>query len=168
MKADAEAEFLAFAREAGPSLMRVAYALTGHQQAAEDLVQTAFERVAARWRRVAEPYAYARRIMYHEHISWWRRWRRQEIPVPEPVERPAPGDLSGDVALRGDLRAALSRLGPRQRAVLVLRYLEDRSAEEVAEVLGCSAGTVRSQTVRALARLRHLSEEDVMTGGGRR
>ncbi|AGZ38725.1 SigE family RNA polymerase sigma factor [Actinoplanes friuliensis] len=170
MNADAEDDFLTFVRLSTPSLMRVAFALTGQQQAAEDLVQTALERVATRWTRLTEPYAYARRIMYHEHISWWRRWRRQEVPVPQPEDRAAPGDLAGDVALRDDLRTALDQLGPRQRAVLVLRYLEDRSVDEVAEVLGCSAGTVRSQTSRALLRLREFTTEQVelATEGGTR
>jgi RNA polymerase sigma-70 factor (sigma-E family) len=149
----AERGFLDFVGDATPPLMRAAYALTGQQHAAEDLVQTAFERLAMRWP-VGEPLAYARRIMYHEHISWWRRWRRREITVAEHSERTSPDDVSSDVALRGDLRSALATLGPRQQAVLVLRYLEDRSVEEVAEILGCSTGTVRSQASRALAQLR--------------
>jgi RNA polymerase sigma-70 factor (sigma-E family) len=152
-----EAEFLRFVANASPALLRAAYALTGQQQAAEDLVQTAFERVAGRWRGLTDPYSYARRIMYHQHISWWRRFRRREVTVAQHVDRAAPGDLSRDVALRGDLRAALDQLGPRQRAVLVLRYLEDRSVEEVAELLACSPGTVRSQASRALLRLRELA-----------
>lgn len=157
MDPNSEAEFLRFVANSSPALLRAAYALTGQQQAAEDLVQTAFERVALRWRGLAEPYAYARRIMYHEHISWWRRLRRREVPVAQHDDKAAPGDLSGDVALRDDLRVALDRLGPRQRAVLVLRYLEDRSVGEVAELLGCSPGTVRSQASRALLRLRDLT-----------
>ena len=157
MDPNSEAEFLRFVANSSPALLRTAYALTGQQQAAEDLVQTAFERVALRWSRMTEPYAYARRVMYHEHISWWRRFRRREVSVAEHHDQAAPGDLSVDVALRGDLRVALDRLGPRQRAVLVLRYLEDRSVEEVAEVLGCSPGTVRSQASRALLKLRDLT-----------
>jgi RNA polymerase sigma factor (sigma-70 family) len=133
-------------------------------------VQTAFERVALHWRTVQEPLGYARRIMYHEHISWWRRWRRREVILSEPVERAQPGDLADDIALRGDLRAALDDLGPKQRAVLVLRFLEDRSVEEVAEILGCSTVTVRSQSSRALSRLRqsagHL-EQLIAQGDGR-
>jgi RNA polymerase sigma-70 factor (sigma-E family) len=159
LRHSSERDFLDFVEEATPVLMRAAYALTGQQQGAEDLVQTALERVAMRWSGLTEPLGYARRIMYHEYVSWWRRWRRREVSVAEPVERTAPGDLSGDVALRGDLRAALDRLGPRQRAVLVLRYLEDRSVDEVADILGCSAGTVRSQASRALLHLRETTSE---------
>ena len=166
MDRHSEAEFLRFVANTSTALLRTAYALTGQQHAAEDLVQTALERVALRWRGLQEPYAYARKVMYHEHISWWRRFRRLEVPVAQHPDQAAPGDLSGEVALRDDVRVALDRLGPRQRAVLVLRYLEDRSVEEVAELLGCSPGTVRSQASRALLRLRDLtiSETGAKTG----
>ncbi|MDT5040203.1 MAG: hypothetical protein QOE51_1188 [Actinoplanes sp.] len=167
MDPSSEAKFLRFVANASPALLRAAYALTGQQQAAEDLVQTALERVALNWRKLTEPYAYARRVMYHQHISWWRRFRRQEVPVAEHVERAGAGDLSGEVALRGDLLTALDQLGPRQRAVLVLRYLEDRSIEETAELLGCSTGTVRSQASRALLRLRELTQPDETKTGVR-
>lgn len=100
-----------------------------------------------------------RRILYHEYVSWWRRWRRREIPVAEPPERADPADPQGDAELRRALRVALGRLSPRQRAVLVLRYLEDYSEREVAAILGCSASTVSSQASRALARLRQLCPE---------
>jgi len=152
-------EFLEFCHARTPALFRVAYGLTGHQQLAEDLLQTALERVAVRWGRVEDPDAYVRRILYHEYVSWWRRWRRREIPVAEPPERADPADPQGDAELRRALRAALRRLPPRQRAVLVLRYLEDYSEREVAALLGCSPSTVSSQASRALARLRQLCPE---------
>jgi RNA polymerase sigma-70 factor (sigma-E family) len=152
--AGTQAEYLDFVAQATPSLFRIAYALTGRQQDAEDLLQTALERLVPRWRRVEDPTAYVRRIMYHEHIGRWRRWGRREVPVEALADRPAPDDPAQSVVLRHALRAALRELGPRQRAVLVLRYLEDRSEAEVADILGCSPKTVASQASRALHRLR--------------
>lgn len=149
-----EQEFLEFVREATPGLFRVAYALTGQQHAAEDLLQSALEKVVPRWRRIDDPVAYTRRVIYHEHIGWWRRWGRREHPVAEPPEGGSGGDPAQAVVLRQALYAALGQLGPRQRAVLVLRYLEDCSEAEVAEILGCSPKTVASQASRALRRLR--------------
>lgn len=154
MNAQSEREFLDFVEARTTVLFRVAYGLAGQQQAAEDLLQTALERLATRWRRVQDPEAYARRVIYHEYLSWWRRWRRREFPVADLADRPSTEDPASAVALRGALRSALDKLGPRQRAVLVLRYLEDRSEQEVAELLGCSTKTVSSQATRALARLR--------------
>lgn len=155
-----EQEFLAFVREATPALFRVAYALTGQQQAAEDLLQGALEKVVPRWRRIDDPVAYTKRIMYRDHIRWWRRRGRRELPVaapPEPVTSDDPvHDPAHGVALRQALYDALRRLGPRQRAVLVLRYLEDYSEAEAAAILDCSPKTVASQSSRALHRLRTL------------
>jgi RNA polymerase sigma-70 factor (sigma-E family) len=159
VNAHLELEFLDFVEARSTALMRVAYALAGNQPAAEDLLQTALERLATRWRRIQDPEAYARRIMYHEHLSWWRRWRHRELSVAEVDEQPAPDDPARAVVQRHALRAALNRLGPRQRAVVVLRYLEDRSESEVADLLGCSVKTVSSQASRALARLREVFAE---------
>jgi RNA polymerase sigma-70 factor (sigma-E family) len=150
----AERAFLDFVEESTPALFRVAYALTGQQHAAEDLLQTALERVVARWQRVTDPQAYAKRVMYHEYLSWWRRWRRRETSVPAPPERISSDDPAQSVVVRRTLQVALRQLPPRQRAVVVLRYLEDRSEHEVAEILGCSIKTVSSQASRALLRLR--------------
>lgn len=153
-----EQEFLDFVRAATPTLFRVAYALAGQQQAAEDLLQTALERVVPRWPSLDDPVAYTRRVLYHEHIRRWRRWGRRELPfatLPEPAPAAA-ADPAQAVVLRHALYAALRRLGPRQRAVLVLRYLEDCSEADAAEILGCSPKTVASQASRALARLREL------------
>lgn len=156
MDARAEQEFLAFVGESTPALFRVAYALTEQQYAAEDLLQIALERVVLRWRRIDNPGAYARKIIYHEYARWWRRWRWRELPMSDPPYRSATADPSEQVLLRQALHAALRQLPPRQRAVLVLRYLEDRSEAEVADILGCSVKTVSSQSSRALRRLRPL------------
>jgi len=154
VNAQSEREFLDFVEARTAALFRAAYALSGQQQAAEDLLQTALERLAVRWHRVNEPEAYARRIIYHEYLSWWRRWRRRELSVADVAEQPGRDDPASTAVLRSSLRAALAELAPRQRAVLVLRYLEDRSEQEVADLLGCSVKTVSSQASRALARLR--------------
>ena len=109
-------------------------------------------RVARRWGRIdGQPDAYVRKALYHEQVGRWRR-RGREVPgVPETV---APGDHAATTDLRVSLAAALRRLTARQRAVIVLRYVEDLPESEVAAVLDVSVGTVRSTAHRALARLR--------------
>ncbi|HEU5108064.1 MAG TPA: SigE family RNA polymerase sigma factor [Micromonosporaceae bacterium] len=164
MDPDHEREFLDFVEARTAVLFRAAYGLSGQQQAAEDLLQTALERLATRWRRIQDPEAYARRIIYHEYLSWWRRWRRREFSVADVADRPGVDDPARTVELRSSLRAALARLGPRQRAVLVLRYLEDRSEQETADILGCSVKTVSSQATRALAKLRATDAALAETG----
>ncbi|MEV4759675.1 SigE family RNA polymerase sigma factor [Micromonospora sp. NPDC049559] len=158
MDESAEREFTAFVTERGHVLLRVAYALTGNRQAAEDLLQTALAKTALRWTRIEHgAEMYVRKVLYHDHVSRWQRLRRlREVPVETPPEQGARGDLSREVADRIAVHGALLRLPPRQRAVLVLRYLEDLSEKQVAQVLGCSPGTVASQASRALARLREL------------
>ena len=155
--ADAEA-FRGFVLARGQSLVRAGYVLTGDQQLAEDLVQQALEKAARHWHRI-EPgaaEAYVRRTMYRDQVSRWRRRRVAETLtglVPEP--RRAGDDRTADqVAERVALKEALARLGPRQRAVLVLRFYEDLTEREVAELLGIGVGTVKSQSAKALARLR--------------
>lgn len=157
-----EREFTAFVHERGEALLRVACALTGDRHSAEDLLQNALAKAYARWPRIrgdAEPYV--RRILYHDQVSNWRRWgRRREVPIAELPERYDPGTHHDhDTAVRLLLRDALRQLPPRQRAVLVLRYLEDMSVEQTAEALGCRPGTVASQASRALAKLRELVPE---------
>jgi RNA polymerase sigma-70 factor (sigma-E family) len=153
-----EAEFTTFVTERGSALLRIAHALTGDRRTAEDLVQGALAKAYARWPRIhADAEAYVRRIIYNDRASGWRRpGRHAELSVAELPERAAPGRHDHDVTLRLTLRQALLSLPPRQRAVLVLRFLEDRTIEETAEVLGCRPGTVASQTSRALAKLRDL------------
>ncbi|GAA4048687.1 SigE family RNA polymerase sigma factor [Nonomuraea soli] len=151
--------FREFVHARQQSLMRSAYLLTGDAHLAEDLLQTVLTRVARHWPKLAaggNPEAYARKALINQHISWRRRLRRD---VPTPV-LPEQGHDSGEASLRRmALQDALARLTPRQRAVLVLRFYEDRSIEESAELLGCSTGTVKSQTHHALGRLRVLAPE---------
>ena len=138
-------------------LLGLARLLTGDWQRAEDLVQTALAKVWRRWPRVAatgDPHAYVRRVLINTATTAaQRRWSR-EYPTAAPPE-PVPADrAAADTDLRLALDRLLPMLPPRQRLVLVLRYYEDLPVAEVAEVLGCSVGTVKSQAARALARLR--------------
>ncbi|WP_345392127.1 SigE family RNA polymerase sigma factor [Nonomuraea salmonea] len=152
--------FREFVAARSPALMRLGYLLTGgDQHAAEDLVQTALAKLAGRWRRVAAPEAYVRQIMYRQQVSWWRASvRRPEVVQASPPERAA-RDAHHQSELRLVLRSALSRLTARQRAVLVLRYFEDLPEQDVAKMLGCTVGTVRSTAHRSLARLREIAPE---------
>ncbi|MFI5916696.1 SigE family RNA polymerase sigma factor [Dactylosporangium sp. NPDC051541] len=138
-------------------LLRAAWLLTGDAAAAEDLLQTALARSWRHWDRIAaagHPEAYVRRVLYNTYLSWWRRHWRGELPTAAPPERAGPEDIAAASAARDGLRRALARLTPRQRAVVVLRYVEDRTVAETAELLGCSAGTVKTLAFRALETLR--------------
>lgn len=161
MDPHATRQFREYATTRGPALLRTGYALTGHQQAAEDLVQEALARAAARWGAIrGDPDPYVRRVMYHQQVSWWRRRGRiREEPTAEVPERAAIRDAERGTLHRLVLREALLRLAPRQRAVLVLRFLDDLSERQVADILDCTPSTVASQTSRALARLRTLAPE---------
>ncbi|WP_344915259.1 SigE family RNA polymerase sigma factor [Streptosporangium oxazolinicum] len=157
MDAAEERRFREFVSARSPALMRLAFLLTGgDQHAAEDLLQTALARTVAGWSRVETPEAYVRQVMYRQQVSWWRR--RRETVVAEPPEGTVADGTPG-ADLRIVMRRALARLTPRQRAVLVLRYYEDLPEAEVAGILGCSVGTVRSTAHRSLARLRVLAPE---------
>jgi RNA polymerase sigma-70 factor (sigma-E family) len=152
-------EFEGFVHARSPALLRSAYLLTGDQQLAEDLVQSALARTHRAWGRLehsGNAEAYTRRVMYHLQVGWWQRRRWHETPL-EGADFAQP-DGSEPVADRIDLRRALLRLAPRQRAVVVLRFFEDRSEAETARVLDCSVGTVKSQTAKALARLRKIMD----------
>jgi RNA polymerase sigma-70 factor (sigma-E family) len=153
---DTQDSFDDYVRLRVAELGRVAYLLTGDRHHAEDLVQTALLRAAMRWERLTEPDAYVRRILYHQAVSRWRSLGRRprEMLTDQPPNRAVSGP---DVDLRLMLDQALGRLTPRQRAVLVLRFYEDRTEAETAETLGCSVGTVKSQTRHALGRLRALN-----------
>jgi RNA polymerase sigma-70 factor (sigma-E family) len=153
MDAEAEREFREFVAARSVALFRSAYLLTGQREAAEDLLQTVLARVARRWDKISgQPDAYVRKALYHQQVAWWRRRAgRETLGVPE---RSAPGDHAATTDLRVSLAAALRTLTARQRAVVVLRYVEDLPDSAVANVLDISIGTVRSTAHRALARLR--------------
>jgi RNA polymerase sigma-70 factor (sigma-E family) len=151
----AQQDFAEFVAARSKQLIRLAYVLTGDQHSAEDLLQNALIKAAAHWGRIhTAPEAYVRRIMYREQVSWLRRRsRRPETAMAQVPERPA-GDQAVNVETRLTLQDAVRALPPRRRAVLVLRYLEDLPESQVAEILGCSVGTVRSQTHKAVTQLR--------------
>lgn len=155
--AETRAAFEEYVRARTPALLRVAYLLVGNPHDAEDLVQSALERAAGNWHRLDDPEAYLRRILYTQSVS---RWRRRSARLPEtltatPPERAAETDHDTRLVLA----SALRRLTPKQRAVLVLRFYEDRTETEAALLLGISTGTVKSQTRHALRRLRDLAPE---------
>ncbi len=153
-----------FVRARRGALVRSAYLLTGDRDLAEDLVQAALERTHGGWARLSDPAnaeAYTRKVMYHLQVSWWRRNRLAESvtdEAPEPRPNGGPGEATG-LTNRMTIHAALAKLSPGQRAVLVYRYFEDRSEAETAELMGVHVGTVKSQTAKALVRLRAVAPE---------
>ena len=138
------------------SLLRTAYLLTGNRADAEDLVQAALAKTYLAWDRIEDRGAldgYVRRAMVNTHISWWRRRKVEEYPTDE-VPDQAVADHSSASDLQETLRRAVDRLPQRMRAAVVLRYFEDMTEAEVADVLGVSLGTVKSTVSRAVAKLR--------------
>ena len=155
MDDSARREFAEFAAARAGALIRVAYVLAGDQHAAEDLLQTALTKAAARWGRIhTAPEAYVRQVMYREQVdSWRRRARQRESTMADvPEQAAAVPDISAETRL--SLQQALRALPPGKRAVLALRYFEDLPETQVASILGCSVGTVRSQTYKALTQLK--------------
>lgn len=153
--------FREFVANRSSALLKTAVLLSGgDRHAAEDLLQNALIKAAGRWHRIDEPEAYVRKILYRQQISRWRlKWRGRELAVAEPPESRTGVDSSHAADLRIVMRTALARLTARQRTVLVLRYFEDLPEADVARLLGCSVGTVRSTTHRSLAKLRSLAPE---------
>jgi RNA polymerase sigma-70 factor (sigma-E family) len=165
-----EDEFTAFVAARGQSLLRIAHALTGDREAAQDLVQGALAKAYAKWPRIhTDAEAYVRKIIYNDRASAWRRPGRQnEVMVAEVPDVATSDRHDQHVADRLTVQRALLSLPARQRAVLVMRYLEDRSVEETAEALGCRPGTVASQASRALVKLRDLVGDRLTSMGGAR
>lgn len=154
-------DFDDFVRVASPGLLRTAYLLSGDRGHAEDLLQTALLRTARRWPAASrEPTAYARRVLVNLSKDRWRSRGRR--PVEHGVVGLEPGYEAADaeIVLRHTLVPLVLSLPARQRAVLALRFFDDLSVEETADALGCSAGTVKSQTHDALNRLRALLADD--------
>jgi RNA polymerase sigma-70 factor (sigma-E family) len=146
-------EFEDFASTRYGGLLRTAYLLTQDRALAEDLVQATLAKCWLAWQRIDDPSAYVHRAMVNTYTAWWRRRWNGEYPTEELPQHGADGGQTG-ADLRTDLGGALRRLPRRMRAVVVLRFYEDLSEAETARILGCSVGTVKSQTSRALAKLR--------------
>jgi RNA polymerase sigma-70 factor (sigma-E family) len=158
--------FTAFVTARYSSLLRSAFLLTGDRGHAEDLVQAALVRTLLSWGRLRDPAKaepYTRTTMLRLAGRWRRRRWNAEVPTPAMPE-PSTWDGTGSVEEAAVVRSALMALPWEQRAVLVLRYFDDRPEAEVAALLGCSVGTVKSRTSRALAALRArgvLTEQEV-------
>jgi len=157
-----EESFATYVAERRPALVRTAYLLCGDVHLAEDLVQGALIKAVGHWRRIGDhPEPWLRKVIVNEHISRWRKHRGRERLTDAVPDTPA---ASGGADL--DLAAALDRLAPRQRAVVVLRYYEDLTEAETARVLGVAIGTVKSQHRDAIARLRQLVPDLLTDAGG--
>lgn len=151
-------DFDVFMAERWPRLVRSAYLLTGDTHDAEDLAQAALVKVFSSWHRVRRADnvdAYVQRVLINCNSSRFRKRRVQENPVGDiPDGLYLVGDHADQVGERSRFMAALARLSPGQRAVIVLRFYEDLTEAQTAAAMGCTVGTVKSQTAKALARLR--------------
>lgn len=151
--------FTSYVRARGPVLLRTARALTSSTCDAEDLLQTALTKTYVAWERIEDRKAldgYVRRALVNTRTSQWRRRKVdeyvcEELPEPHPVPAADPADQQ---MLRDTVWRAVLRLPNRQRAMVVLRYYEDLSEVQTAELLGVSVGTVKSAVSRALGTLR--------------
>jgi RNA polymerase sigma-70 factor (sigma-E family) len=167
-------DFTAFVVARSARLVHIARMLCGDAGLAEDIAQSALEKAYLKWDRIEmrDPFGYVRQVVVNEHLSRLRRrpWREQpaggsaeidlETRRPAYVADPA-------VSARTDLLVALGKLTARERTVVVLRYVEDLTYEQTAEVLGIAAGTVKSTAARALAKLRESPELAGIDVGGR-
>jgi RNA polymerase sigma-70 factor (sigma-E family) len=156
-----EAAFVEFAEAVRERLRRTAYLMCGDWDQASDHVQEGLIRVYVAWPRLTRAgreYGYARKAVVSAFLDHSRRRSSTELPAEPDGNLPSGVDVAESVASRAALMAALATLPSRQRACVVLRYFEDLSVADTAAVLGCSEGTVKSQTSRALASLRSLFE----------
>ncbi|GAA3864662.1 SigE family RNA polymerase sigma factor [Saccharothrix violaceirubra] len=155
---DRDAAFAEYFAARSEAMRGTAYLLCGDWHRAEDLVQATFTKLFVAWRRIQRHEAldaYTRRTLVRTFVSELRRgWFRKERVSDSPVDSATAG--AGSTEDRIVLLAALAKVPPRQRAVLVLRYWEDLSVEETARAMGCSEGTVKSQAARGLQTLRGL------------
>ncbi|HVV75670.1 MAG TPA: SigE family RNA polymerase sigma factor [Mycobacteriales bacterium] len=157
MLVDMDPGFRDYVVARSPAMLRTAYLLTGNRQEAEDLLQEALLRLAGSWRRISHETtvdAYLRRTMVNLRTSRWRKRRVRSVPVSAVPDIAVFDPALEDLPARHAIWAALSELPPRMRAVLVLRFYEDLSEVDTAAVLECSVGNVKSQTSRALDKLR--------------
>jgi RNA polymerase sigma-70 factor (sigma-E family) len=150
--------FTAFVHVHGTAFTRTAVLLTGSPHTAEDLVQSALAAAFVDWhalRDLDDAVVFVRRKLTMTNIQWRRRKASAEVPVPT-ARRGHREDIAGDLCEREDLLAALRKLSTRQRAVIVLRYFDDLTEAQTAEILGCSVGSVKTHGYRVLERLREL------------
>jgi len=151
-----DTEFTSFAQAVSSRLLGTAYLLCGDWHTAEDLTQTALAKVYASWPRISSKDAvpaYARRTLLNSYLADRHRKRWREVLTSDPPEVPA---ALPDSEMKVTLTDALAMLPPKARAIVVLRYWEDMSVEQVAELVGCSVGNVKSQSARGLDKLRQL------------
>jgi RNA polymerase sigma-70 factor (sigma-E family) len=150
--------FEAFVNESGDALLKTAVYLTADPYIAEDVYQETMHRLSTRWPKVDSPLGFCRRVMHNIVIDWARAQRRRprELELQQRFDRgdPRSGDPAAAVELRLALFSALDTLTAQRRTIVVLRYLHDRSENEVAAILGVSTGTVKSAASRAMAQLR--------------
>jgi RNA polymerase sigma-70 factor (sigma-E family) len=165
-------DFTAFVLARSGRLLHFARMLCGDAGLAEDLVQTALEKAYLRWDRIemADPFAYVRQAVVNQHLSWVRRRPWRERPSGDAAELDlylgqSEADQSGAVHRRVAMGAALATLSRRERAVVVLRYVEDLTERQTAAMLGVAVGTVKSVNARALGKLRTAPE---LSGVGER
>ncbi len=161
-------DFEAYVAERRPALLRWARAVAGDPHTAEDLLQASLVRVLPRWESIREgpaADAYVRRTITRQYVSWQRQpWRRDEVVsawLPEPAT--SPPDPTDPREAR-EVWGLVLALPARQRAAVALRFYEQLSVAETAEVLGCSTGTVKSNTSRGLAALRRLAADTALAG----
>jgi RNA polymerase sigma-70 factor (sigma-E family) len=162
--------FREFVAARSAAMLQSAWLLTGQQANGQDLLQTALAKTYPRWERLERQdaaEAYVRRVMVSLFISSRRRRWTGERPTGELPERPEIRDAYADAELRTDVARALDALPRRQRAVIVLRFFDDLTEAQVATAMSCSIGTVKSQTAKALAKLRtsglaELNDEKVI------
>ena len=157
-----DAEFAAYMHARQRALLRTAFLLTGNAHTAEDVVATALAKLYLAWDKVRDRESidgYVRRIIANETTSLWRRpWKRREVAAEVLPEHGR--EDSYDDGRAAAVWQAVSSLPPRQRAVVVLSYYEDLSDGQVAEALGCSTGTVKSQRAKALRSLRARIDQE--------
>lgn len=161
-------DFEAYVAERRPALLRWARAVAGDPHTAEDLLQASLVRVLPRWESIREGAAadaYVRRTITRQYVSWQRQpWRRDEVvssTLPEPATGPPD---AADPREADQVWGLVLALPARQRAAVALRFYEQLSIAEIAEVLGCSTGTVKSNTSRGLAALRRLAADTALAG----
>ncbi|MDX6280163.1 MAG: hypothetical protein QOH03_1234 [Kribbellaceae bacterium] len=155
---DRDRDYVEFVEASSTTLRRTAYLVCGDWHRADDVVQDALYKLYLSWAKVdrsGNPLAYARRIVINAALDIGRRPWRREVSTDSPPERARNDDTADAYAERDEVLSALLELAPRQRACIVLRYYEDLSIEQTAEILDVTQGTVKSQAARGLETLRH-------------